>query len=92
MPMSDSDRNDATRRLGSRMFPPGITATLNTANLKAAIVAIDTTLEVAMSTLNTAQSMELALNTGLPEPFKSIATVAQKAAALGETVNKKFIG
>ena len=92
MPMSEADRVEATRRLAKEIFPPGETATLDTDELKAAIDAIDDTLETVMSALNIALTIEGALNAALPEPFRTTSTTAQKAATLATTVNKKFIG
>lgn len=78
--LSDAERNDATRNLGQRMFIDlGITANMSTADLKAAIGAMDDFIE----------ANQAALNSAFPVPFRTTATISQKALALAVAAMKK---
>lgn len=89
MPLSDSDRQSVTRTLIQKMFvEAGATATLSTADIKAAIDSIDDTFNAAASTLTQGQTVVQNINARLPEPFKGTATTAQKALAVAYVAMK----
>lgn len=91
MPMSEADRTATARQLAKDIFVSiNDTATLSTADLKAAVDAIDDTFDAVMSTLDTTKTIEGALKAALPEPFKSTSTVAQKGAILAAVAIKKY--
>ncbi len=80
MAMTDADREIATRAMIQLMFVSAkITANMSFADVKAAISAIDDLLDVNVSTLTQAQTIPQNMNAVLPEPFKSTATLSQKA-------------
>ena len=89
MPMSEDDRDRAARILGRRIYK-GITANLGTDDLRAAVVAVDDGLETIVSTFQQTDTVEVALNKLLPDPFKITATQAQKGEALGITAGVKY--
>ncbi len=90
MPMSETDKIDVLRQFARRVYGElGATADLNTANLKAAIDSIDDTFNSLASTLTQGQTVEINFNANFPEPFKSTATVPQKALALAYWAMKR---
>ena len=73
--LSDADREAAMRRFVARLFvEPNNTAILTSTDVKAAVVAIDNWIDGA--------AVQTTINAQFPEPFKSTATGAQKAAVL----------
>jgi hypothetical protein len=58
------------------------TADFDTAHLAQVITAIDNFFAAQVSTLNDAQTVEQALNSALPQPFRGAASLDQKASGL----------
>lgn len=83
MALSDTDRAAATVALIETMFVrANATATFDKDEIRAAINAIDDFFAASISTLNDAQTVEVALNQALPTPFRTDASLEQKALAL----------
>ena len=91
MAMSEADRTAAMRRIVKEMFVKAkATAVFNTTDLKAAVDAIDDSLDSLISTHLGTDTVEVALNKTLPDPFKSSASNAQKSLLFAYTVMKRF--
>ena len=91
MAMSEADRVDATRQLARKIFVEAkATATFSTADLKAAIDAIDDGFDSLVSSHLSTDTIEVALNKLLPQPFKSNATVVEKSLLVAVTATKRY--
>lgn len=92
MALTTQDREDASRRFALREFVEArLTATLSHADIRAAIIAVDDFFDatVAALALNPVQTVLGNLNARLPDPFKSTATVAQKATLVSFVLMKR---
>jgi len=90
MTMSDADRADATKRLCQKIYVElGATANCNVTDVRAAINALDNVFDSQCNSHTPTDTIEVAFNKALPEPFKSNATVAQKSFALAYTIMKR---
>jgi hypothetical protein len=79
-PLVDDDRKQASRAFIEKVFvQQNQTAIVDTAGLKAAIDAVDDWVDANLTSFNNS----------LPEPFKSRASVAQKASVLSFVVSKR---
>jgi len=91
MAMSETDRTAAMRRIVTEMFVKAeATAVFNTADLKAAVDSIDDALDSLVSTHLGTDTVVVALNKTLPQPFKGAASNAQKSLLFAYTVMKRF--
>ncbi len=90
--MSTADRNKAARITADQIFgKTGDTATLNLADILAAVISQDDALEGLPTALpNVLLSLAQNLNLVLPDPFKTTATQSQKAAMFAITVGVKY--
>ena len=74
MPINAAQRNETKRAFIQEVFVgAGQTATMNTDDIEAAVIAVVTFIE----------SNTVAINNALPEPFKSRTTAAQKRHLVG---------
>lgn len=91
MAMSEADRTAAMRRIVLEMFVKlKATAIFDTVEIKAAVDAIDDVLDSLISTHLGTDTIVVAINKTLPEPFKSASTNAQKSLVFRITVEEKF--
>lgn len=92
MALTVQDRDDAARRFALREFVEARSiAALSHADIQAAAVAVDDFFDatVVSLTLTPTQTILQNLNARLPEPFKSTATVAQKATLVSMVLMKR---
>lgn len=91
MAMSEADRTAAMRRIVEEMFvKPKATAVFDTVEIKAAVDAIDDALDSLISTHLGTDTITVAINKTLPEPFKTDSTTAQKSLVFRIVVEVKF--
>ena len=85
MVQTDIESANAARKLAATMFPQGVTANLNLDDIKAAVVSIDTAMDIVIRTIPgpwQTKPIKEALIDNLPEPFQTNSTATQKAQAL----------
>jgi hypothetical protein len=94
--MSTADREAAARALALALFSDDI-ADFNHTDLTAAVGSLDDALEASINDYLTTDnpavgtdSLAVAINKQLPEPFKSQATNLQKSLAFSYTVLQKY--
>lgn len=91
MAMSEADRITAMRLIVLEMFVKAkATAVFDTVELKAVVDALDDALDSLISTHLGTDTITVAINKTLPEPFKTDSTTAQKSIAFRITVDVKF--
>lgn len=90
--ISTPEKNRCARVLANRIFVEAVaTATLTHDDLVAAVGAVDAMMEGLPTALgNQSQSIALNINAGLPDPFKSTATVSQKSALVAVWAGVKY--
>lgn len=91
MAMTDADRQQSARALAKALWKDGaLTANMHLGDLKNAVVAVDQGLDSLVGSHLATDTIEVALNKLLPEPFKSTATVAQKGLLLAYVAMKRY--
>lgn len=89
MAMSDNDAFLCARQLAKHIFR-NKTANFNITELKAAVKAIYDGLDSQISEHSGSDTVEVALNKLLPQPFKADATIEEKGYAFAYAVMKKY--
>ena len=91
MAMSEADRTAAMRRIVQEMFVKAkATAVFTTVDIKAVVDAIDDAFDSLISTHLGTDTVTVAINKMLPQPFKGASTTAQKSLVFRITVEFKF--